>query len=95
MSVMKERMKVELGVQCARLESGLINFAAMGNNMNRYGVLNGIGCVDHTPVTDPELEQNRKGACQRLWMHVIVTRVTRVRRNRLCGFRRMEPEIYC
>jgi hypothetical protein len=54
-------MKIELGVRCARSESGLTNFAAIINNMNRYGVLNRIRCVEHAPVTNAELEQLAKG----------------------------------
>lgn len=38
----------------------------MVNNMNRYGVLNRIRCVEHAPVTNAELEQAREWACQRL-----------------------------
>jgi hypothetical protein len=64
-------MKIELGARCARSESGLINFAAMVNNMNRYGVLNRIRCVEHAPVTNAELEQAREGACQRLRLDLI------------------------
>ena len=39
--------------------------------MNRYGVLNWITRVKHTPVTNPELEQAREGACQRLRLDLI------------------------
>src|ERR1700726_1363969 len=35
-----------------RSESGPINFAAMVNHMNRYGMLSRIRCVEHAPITN-------------------------------------------
>jgi hypothetical protein len=66
-------MKIELGARCARLESGLINLAAMVNHMNRYGVLNRIRGVKHAPITNTnaELEQTRKRPCQRFGLDLI------------------------
>ncbi len=39
--------------------------------MNRPSVPGWIGGVKHAPVTDPELEQTRDGACQRLRLDLI------------------------
>jgi hypothetical protein len=45
--------------------------AAMVNDMNCYGVLNRIKCVEHTPITHAELEQILKRASQLLRLNLI------------------------
>ena len=54
------------------LGSGFIHFAAMGNHMNRNVVLIRIGCVQDSPMSNPQLVQIREGACQRFRLDLIV-----------------------
>ncbi len=54
------------------LESGFIHFAAMGNHMYRNEMPVRIGRIQHAPATHAELEQIRKGTCQRLRLDLMV-----------------------
>lgn len=53
-------------------ESGFVNFAAMGDDMNCHVAMRHVKRVQNAPVTNPQLVKVCESACQRLRLDLIV-----------------------